>query len=368
MQGSSDERLRLQLGLSPGMRLHDDPAINAEPPPDLLRDRLTPAEVLFVRNNGTLPQAMDGWTLEVTGLVRQPLCLTVAELRARFTPARVTAVLECAGNGRSAFEPRGEGLPWGHGAVGCAEWSGVRLADVLEAAGPAREAVYIGSHSPDHALGRPGVAALSRGLPIAKAMAPETLLAFEMNGAPLAPSHGFPLRIVAPGFPGSAWQKWLTRIVVLDREHDGAKMTGLDYRLPRHAVAPGEPLDAAIFDVITDMPVKSLINTPAEGFRQAGLLQIAGKAWSGHTPLSHVDVSADGGRTWHAAQLDSADGPWAWRGFSATLEVPEGEVELMARATDCAGRGQPMTPAWNPRGYLNNAVHRVRGTVLPGPA
>lgn len=337
--------------------------VNIEPPLAALDTLLTPAETLFVRNNGTVPENLPGWTLSVTGLLARELALTPEALRARFPTVEIVSVLECAGNNRSAITPAVDGQPWGPGAVGCARWTGVRLADVLEAAGVSPQAVYVGFRSPDHVIGQPGVEALSRGLPIAKALSPETLIAFGMNGAPLTALHGAPLRIVAPGFPGSAWQKWLREIVVLDREHDGAKMTGLDYRMPRRPLRPGEDPAGTEFDVITDMPVKSLITAPLEGFTASGPVAVRGFAWSGHVPVAKVEVSADGGATWHHARLDAAASPWAWRRFTAELAVPPGPVTLMARATDMTGKTQPMDPPWNPRGYLNNAVQRVVGVV-----
>ncbi len=345
-----------------------DPALNQETPPHLLRASLTPTALFFVRNNGTLPDisrdAPTEWRLEVSGLVRRPLSLTLAELRARFPVVDITAVLECAGNGRSAFSPAVPGLAWGNGAVGCARWTGIRLADLMAHAGVADSAIYVAHESPDHVVGAPGQPALSRGLPLAKALAPETLLAFGMNGAPLDPLHGFPLRVVAPGYPGSAWQKWLTRLVVRDCEHDGAKMTGLDYRMPRCPVPPGEAPDPAQFEVITDMPVKSLITEPAADFQASGPVLISGFAWSGAIPVAHVDVSADGGMSWRRVALEQGNGPWAWHRFTTFALLPgPGEVELMARATDIAGNVQPLEPVWNPRGYLNNAVHRVRGRI-----
>lgn len=353
----------------PGLVSLADPALNQQTPPHLLGAPLTPTSLFFVRNNGTLPALSRGggqdWRLEVTGLVERPLSLSLTALRERFPVVDVTAVLECAGNGRTGFIPPVPGLAWGHGAVGCARWTGVRLAHVLAYAGVSEAAVYVAHESPDHVVGAPDQPALSRGLPIGKAMSPETLLAFGMNGAPLDPLHGFPLRIVAPGYPGSAWQKWLTRLVVRDREHDGAKMTGLDYRMPRHPVTPDDKPDPAAFDVITDMPVKSLITQPAAEFRASGPLIVSGFAWSGAVPVARVDVSMDGGATWLPASLEQGAGPWAWRRFTVFGLLPApGEVEVIARATDAEGRTQPMEPVWNPRGYLNNAVHRIRGRVV----
>jgi DMSO/TMAO reductase YedYZ molybdopterin-dependent catalytic subunit len=189
-----------------------------------------------------------------------------------------------------------------------------------------------------------------------------------VNGAPLATLHGAPLRIVAPGYPGSAWQKWLSRIWVRDREHDGEKMTGTNYRLPREPVGPGETIDPKRFDVITDMLVRSVITAPAEGFTApAGEpLEVRGFAWSGHTPVASVAVSADGGTTWTQAALEPASDRFAWRRFRAGVRPQQGgPVTLCARATDAAGVSQPLTSAeWNPRGYCNNGVHRIGGRIL----
>ena len=250
----------------PGLITHEDPSYNAEPPSHWLDEELTPVERLFVRNNGSLDGvdlSSASWRLVVDGEVERPLSLTPAELERDFPLASVTTVLECAGNGRSFYRHKTDGLPWGLGAVGCLRFEGVRLADLLARAGLKSSAVYAGHESPDRtAAGKP---ALSRGLPIAKALAPETLVAFRVNGVPLPALHGGPLRIVAPGYPGSAWQKWLSRIWVRDREHDGARMTGLDYRLPRRPLTPGETPDPADFAVITGMPPRALITSHAAG-------------------------------------------------------------------------------------------------------
>lgn len=335
-----------------------DAALNGETALAALDPDITPLAALFVRNNGTQPRIdsarAEDWRLRVEGEVDRPLDLTLRELRSRFPVSTLTAVIECAGNGRSFFEPPAEGLPWSLGAVGCVRWTGVRLGDVLRAAGVKASAVYSAHEGADRRIGQPERAALSRGLPIAKALAPETLIAFEANGEPLPALHGGPLRIVAPGFPGSAWQKWLTRIWVRDREHDGEKMTGSDYRV-----------DGA---VIEDMPVKSLITSPLEGFtlRAGETLRMRGHAWSGHIPLASVAVSADGGATWLQAELAPAESPFAWRRFTAEIGiVAAGPVALMARATDARGVSQPLGNArWNARGYCNNRVHRVEGLAV----
>ncbi|MGQ3355932.1 MAG: sulfite oxidase [Phreatobacter sp.] len=351
------------------LRWLDDDAVNGEPPADALDPMLTPAEAFFVRNNGDMPAAIDtgAWRLDVTGEVERPLSLSVAELRESFPVVSVTAVLECAGNGRAFLDPPVSGAQWRDGAVGCARWTGVRMRDLLERAGVKSSAVYTGHHSPDRSLTSPDRPALSRGVPIAKALAPETLVAFAMNDAPLPRLHGGPLRVVVPGYPGSAWQKWIDRLDVRDREHDGEKMTGTDYRLPVQPVRPGEAFDAASFAVITDMPVKSVITRPAAGFLASrdDALTVEGWAWSGATPVAGVRVSADGGVTWTPAALADAADTYAWRRFSAAVSLPSGPVVLIAQARDVAGNVQPLDDApWNPRGYCNNAVHRVGGRVI----
>lgn len=361
--------LPLLRRLKPGLHIHDEEALNAEPALSLLDEVITPVDAFFIRNNGELPDASvaGDWTLTIEGEVERPAVWSVAGLRERFDTVTVTAVLECAGNGRSQFAPATDGLRWRLGAVGCARWTGVRLADVLKAAGVKPSAVYTGHHSPDRQIGKPEKAALSRGLPVAKALAPETLVAFGMNGEDLPQLHGGPLRIVAPGYPGSAWQKWLNRISLCPQEHDGEKMRGTDYRLPIRPVSPGESIDPTNFAVITDMPVKSLISAPAEGFtaRQGKPFKVSGFAWSGAVPLAGVAISRDGGASWQEVPLQPGEGVFAWRRFEMEVTAERaGPLAVMARAWDAAGNTQPMEPLWNPRGYCNNQVQRVGGMVI----
>ena len=347
--------------------------LNAETPAHLLDDDITPLRLLFARNTGTMPRPSDAdvaaWTLAIDGCVQAPRRWTIHQLQQQFETVTRTAVLECAGNGRAFFpEPAGTVL-WRHGAAGCVAWTGVRLGDLLRACGLTPAAVYTGHHSPDMRLDGRGPA-LSRGLPIDKALAPETLIAWAINGAPIPPLHGGPLRVVAPGFPGSASQKWITRIEIRDREHDGERMLNLHYRLPRMPVRPqppGEHYDEALFEVIADVPMRAVITSPHDGFAApAGApLAVRGQAWSGHTPLATVELSVDGGRSWQAARLRPLPDTFAWRRFTAALAPPaSGPIEIIARASDAAGRAQPLESApWNPRGYCNNTVHRVGGRI-----
>ena len=357
----------------PALRIMPTAELNAETPAHLLDDDVTPADLLFARNAGTMPVPgtadIAAWTLAIDGCVRTPRRWTIAELQGQFETVTRTAVLECAGNGRAFFpEPAGVVL-WQHGAAGCVAWTGVRLADLLATCEPGPNAVYTGHHSPDMRFDGQGPA-ISRGLPIAKARAPETLVAWALNGEPIPPLHGGPLRVIAPGFPGSASQKWITRIEIRNREHDGERMLDLHYRLPRVPVtplAPGELYDETLFDVITDVPVRAVITAPHEGFvSPAGApLAVRGHAWSGHTPLAKVELSCDGGRSWRSAALGPLPDTFAWRRFTATLPPPPADaIEIIARASDAHGHTQPLGSApWNPRGYCNNTVHRVRGRI-----
>ena len=348
----------------------DTPELNGETPPHLLDDDITPLARLFVRNSGRFPVfsagELAGWSMTIDGCVRRPRVWTVAALKHQFEPVSQISVLECAGNGRAFFrEPAGTVL-WQYGAVGCVRWTGVRLADLLKQCEPWPNAVYTGHYSPDVDLDG-NRSAISRGLPIAKAFASETLVAYAINGEPIPPLHGGPLRLVAPGYPGSASQKWLTCIAIRDREHDGFRMLDFHYRMPRAPVRYGEPLDHANFDVITDMPVRSLITFPPENFRApAGEpLRVRGHAWSGHLALASVELSCDGGKSWSLASLGALPDRFAWRRFEITLpSPPSGALEIIARASNVAGRTQPLDSApWNPRGYCNNRVHRVAGTI-----
>ena len=368
MQRTDEQALVAQQ--KPDLVLFETPEVNAETPAHLLDSDITPLPRLFVRNTGHLPvitkDALAGWTLTIDGAVRAPRTWTLPQLQDGFEQVTETSVIECAGNGRAYFTEETSAPPWTQGAVGCVTWTGVRLADLLAACGLEPRAVYTAHHSPDCAIDGEGPA-ISRGLPIAKAMAPETLIATAINGVPLPFLHGAPLRVVAPGFPGSAWQKWLARIEIRDCVHDGARMTGLHYRMPRNPVRPGDRIDPSQFDPITDMPVRSMITFPRDGFALSRPHPVAvrGYAWSGHIPLATVDMSIDGGKTWHAANLAPQGDRFAWRKFEFTLPPSaHGPIEIAARATDLKGNRQPLDSApWNPRGYCNNAVHRISGKI-----
>ena len=352
-----------------GLTILNDRPINAETPAHLLDDPVTPASRLFVRNNGIPPVTDDidplDWTLDVEGeSCERPQSLTLRELQRRYKQHTLQLQIECGGNGRSEFYPPARGNQWTTGAIGCPEWTGVRLRDVLEDCGIADNAVYIAYEAADaHLSGDPTKMPISRGVPVVKAMENESLIVWAMNGEPLPALHGFPLRMLCAGWPASVNGKWLTRILIRDRVHDGPKMTGQSYRVPCSPVAPGSEVADEDMCIIESMPVKSLITFPKSGFEHAlkSKLQVRGHAWAGDNHVAKMYVSIDFGATWQAAKLKKPANRLAWQHWTADLRFPEaGYYEVWARAVDDDGNSQPVVlPGWNPRGYLNNACHRI---------
>jgi DMSO/TMAO reductase YedYZ molybdopterin-dependent catalytic subunit len=348
--------------------------LNAETPISFLDDEVTPNDRHYIRNNGLVPERavkrdLTGWKLAIDGEVSTPLSLDLSDLKARYPHQTLQLQLECAGNGRAGFRPKVSGLQWKMGSIGCAMYTGVRLKDVLASAGVKPSAVYVAYYGEDpHLSGDPKAVPISRGVPISKAMDEFTLLAWDMNGEPLPAQHGFPLRLVAPGWPASVSGKWLTRLWVRDRVHDGEKMGGHSYRVPRYPVEPGADVPDSDMVIIEAMPVKSIITRPATGLHHpaAEPLAIRGHAWCGDGPVSAMHLSIDFGATWIEAALRPPRNPFAWQHWSAEIRFPRpGHHEVWARATDHAGRQQPMVvPGWNPGGYVNNAMHRVAVRVI----
>ncbi len=359
-------------GKHPGLTVLNDRPVNAETPPHLLDDAVTPAELLFVRNNGIPPVAVDpdSWALYIDGeSVKKPLRYSLAELKANFRHYDYQLTIECGGNGRSEFNPPARGNQWTTGAVGCPRWTGVRLRDVLKASGIRDDAVYVGYYGADtHLSGDPNKVVISRGVPMAKAMEKESLIAWAINGEDMPLMNGHPLRLVFGGWPASTSGKWLTRISVRDRVHDGPKMGGYSYRVPCEPVAPGADVPEEDMCIIESMPVKSLITFPKSGLvhRDGKALAVRGHAWAGDRAISDVDISIDFGQTWQPAQVNKPANRLAWQQWSTPVEFPQkGYYEIWARATDTSGIAQPMVvPGWNPRGYLNNATHRIAVKVV----
>tara|TARA_R110000796_G_scaffold47977_5_gene115114 strand:- start:76058 stop:77278 length:1221 start_codon:yes stop_codon:yes gene_type:complete len=340
---------------------------NMEAVAHLLDDRITPNKYMFIRNNGLVPENIDAkeWTITFDGeSVKEKKTFTLDELKTKFPHHTYQLTLECGGNGRSEFDPPAKGNQWTIGAVGCATWTGVRLKDVLKDVGIKDDAVYIGYHAADQHLSRdPNKEPISRGVPISKAMMDETLLAFKMNGEDIPLVHGYPLRLVCGGWPASTSGKWVNRISVRNIVHDGEKMTGTSYKVPCNPVAPGQEVKDEDMCIIESMPVKSLITYPKSGamIPKGNKLNIRGHAWAGELEISKVSYSIDFGATWSECLLEKPANRLAWQHFKASIGFPKsGYYEVWARATDANGVSQPMLlPGWNPKGYLNNACHRI---------
>ena len=328
---------------------------------EALRYDLTPAGLHYLLIHFDVPFVSDpeAWTLDVAGLVNKPLQLTLAELKQR--PTQTLAVtLECAGNGRAEVMPRYPSQPWHHEAVGTAEWTGTPLRSVLEEAGLSPEAVDVVFYGSDHGFGSGKEHHYGRSLSPKQALADDILIAWDMNGAPLLPQHGFPLRLVVPGWYGMASVKWLDRIDVIDRPFDGHQQVGT-YVYRSCQDDPGTP--------VTTMRIKALMVPPGlpdvytrNRLVDRGDVKLFGRAWSGAgVGIETVEVAVNG--KWERAELEPAQGQYAWRGWSYKWAATPGEHELMCRATDVAGNTQPLEPPFDIAGFGNNAVQRMHVTV-----
>ncbi len=334
-------------------------------PLEALRYEVTPPGLHYVLVHFDIPAADAArWSLSVGGRVRTPLALDLAALRA--LPAvtqRVT--MECAGNGRARLTPRPVSQPWLVEAVGTADWTGVPLRLVLAEAGvrpDAVEAVFTGA---DHGIERGVEQDYRRSLPVAAATGqdPEVLIAYAMNGSPLPPQHGFPLRLVVPGWYGMAHVKWLREITLVDAPFTGFQQT-VAYRYRRSADDPDDPGEP-----VTRIAPRALMVPP--GFPDfmtrarvvhPGPVPLEGRAWSGHGAVARVEVSADGGRSWVRAEVAPPQPQphrWAWQSWSCVWQAAPGRHTLTVRATDTDGRTQPLEQPWNRGGFGNNMVQHV---------
>jgi DMSO/TMAO reductase YedYZ molybdopterin-dependent catalytic subunit len=332
-------------------------------PLEALRYDVTPPGLHYVLVHFDIPAVnATTWRLEVSGAVQRRLSLSLDDLRSRPAVTR-RVTLECAGNGRARLSPRPVSQPWLLEAVGTAEWTGTPLAPLLEEAGILPEAVDVTFTGADHGVEREVEQDYVRGLSLADATRPEVLLAYEMNGMPLPPQHGFPLRLVAPGWYGMAHVKWLTRIDVCDEPFEGYQ-NSVAYRFKQDADDDGEP--------VTRIRPRALMVPPGfpdfmsrARFAHPGRHVVQGRAWSGGAPVTSVEVSVDGGEKWHDADLDAAgDEPWAWRRWTYAWDATPGQYELVVRATDADGTAQPLDAEWNRQGMANNLIQRVPVTIL----
>lgn len=361
------------------MLVHQDEPFNAEPPPGVLAaDGLTSVDAFYSRNHGPVPELDPGsWRLSVTGASGACTTFSLAELKQRFEAVTITATLQCAGNRRAGLmavrEIPGED-PWRDGATSTARWTGARLADVLRAVDGTRPAAD-GSAAGHVAFSAPDVSELAHpaqpygsSIPLAKALSGEVLLAWEMNGAPLAAAHGAPVRVVVPGYVGARSVKWLQAITV-QNEPSGNYFQAVAYRL----LPPEADPDAAGPDdglSLGPIALSSAILSPAPGATiPAGPTALRGYAFAGDgRRVARVDVSADAGATWTQADLGADSGPWAWRLWRASVECRPGDRVLVARAWDDSAALQPADAAdlWNPKGYANNSWPRTEVHVT-GP-
>lgn len=324
-------------------------------PLEALRYPITPAGLHYLLIHYDIPAVdADVFALEIGGAVERPLTLSLGDLRAR---ERVTMPItfECAGNGRALLEPRPLSQPWLTEAVGTAEWGGTPLAPLLADAGPSPRAVEVLFTGLDRGVEGGEEQLYERALPLSEAE--RGLLAYEMNGGPLPPQHGFPLRLVVPGWYGMQNVKWLARITVLEEPFEGFQ-NAVGYRLYAADGVPGEP--------VTRMLPRSLSVPPGvpdfltrERRLSPGPVTLEGRAWSGHGEIVEVGVSTDGGESFAPAELDEPLGAAAWRGWRFAWDAAPGEHVISSRATDSAGNTQPLEPPWNLKGYANNAVERV---------
>jgi sulfite oxidase len=357
----------IPAGKHPDLTLLNDRPWNIETPPHLLDDQVTPKDKIFVRNNGIPPEEIDvdSWTLTIEGeSSSQTKTYTLEELKSKFDQYTYQLTLECGGNGRSEFNPPAKGNQWTTGAVYSSEWTGIRLRDVLNDVGINADAVYIGYYGKDtHLSGDVSKTVISRGMPMSKAMEDETIIAFQLNGEDIPLMHGYPLRLIAGGWPASVSGKWLHKIVVRNQVHDGPKMTGDAYRVPCETVPPGTKVADEDMCIIESMPVKSLITYPKTGamVKSGQTFEVRGHAWAGDLAVKGMEVSIDFGASWQECSLQRPINRLAWQHWKANISLKDsGYYEIWARAMDQTGKMQPMVvPGWNPKGYLNNACHRI---------
>ena len=326
-----------------------------------LRHDVTPAGLHYLLIHFDLPHVASAadWRLEIGGLVEQRLSLGLDELK-RGSERTLSVTLECAGNGRAAMSPRPRGQPWHHEAVGTAEWTGTPLRPLLERAGLAAHARDVVFYGRDRGFNGGVEHEYGRSLSPAEALGEDVLIAWAMNGAPLPPQHGFPLRLIVPGWYGMASVKWLDRIEVIGRAFDGYQQVGT-YVYRERAGEPGVP--------ITTMRAKSLMVPPGipdmysrQRLVERGSVELFGRAWSGAgVPIARVEVGVNG--RWEDAALDPEAGRYAWRGWRFRWQATPGEYELICRATDASGERQPLEPRFDRAGFGNNAAQRVPVTV-----
>jgi DMSO/TMAO reductase YedYZ molybdopterin-dependent catalytic subunit len=360
-------------GIDPSARLAEpDEAISMDElrlasrnhamPMEALRWDVTPAGLHYLLIHYDLPLVdAASWRLSLGGRLRRSASLSLADLAA-MPQHTVRVTLECAGNGRAQLTPRPVSQPWLDGAVGTADWTGVPLRDLLTEAGLEPTATTVLFTGCDHGVERGVEQDYARALSVAESMAADVLVATAMNGQPIPPQHGFPARLIVPGWYGMAHVKWLRDITVLDHGYEGFQ-NAVAYQFRQDPTDPGEP--------VTRIEPRALLVPP--GFPdfmsrtrvvRPGQVRLEGRAWSGWAPVDRVEVSMDDGATWADAELGADHGRWAWRGFALVWDATRGPHRLRVRAHDQSGRSQPEVPSWNRGGFANNADQPVDVVVL----
>ncbi|MCY3694636.1 MAG: sulfite oxidase [Chloroflexi bacterium] len=324
----------------------------AETDPAGQGDWTTPNERFFIRSHFGEPELAEDHQIAVGGAVERPGSVSITEL-AEMEKVEQTVTLECAGNSRSYLIPPGIGLQFQHGAVGNAVWAGIPLARLLEPAGIAPDAVEVLFRGADSGIEAGEHMYFERSLPLAQALDPHTIVATSMDGQPLTRAHGYPARLIVPGWYGMASVKWLTEIEVLTEPFGGHFQTDAYTFIDSGSRdGPNRP--------VTRMAVKSVITSPLQDERLSGTVTISGFAWSGHGAIAEVQVSTDDGATWEKANLADSGNPRAWRRWELPWQPSgSGHYVLCVRARDEAGNIQPNSAGWNYRGYVNNAVHAL---------
>ena len=332
-------------------------------PLEALRYPVTPAGLHYLLIHYDIP-AVDPATFQLTveGRVSRPLTFSLDDLRARPAVER-EVTMECAGNGRALLTgPRPLSQPWLAEAIGTAAWTGTPLAPILNEAGLDDDALEIVFTGLDRGVEGGEAQLYERSLPMEEALRDENLLAYGMNGGPLPPQHGFPLRLVVPGWYGMTHVKWLTRITVVAEPFTGYQQAQA-YRLRRNEDDPGEPVTRIVPRALMIPP--GIASFPErERMLDAGPTTLEGRAWSGWAPVEAVEVSVDGGATWAEAELDPPGQRWAWRGWRFDWNATPGDHVLCCRARDEAGNTQPDEADWNVGGYSNNGIQRVSVRVV----
>lgn len=359
------------MNKDPNMIIHTTDPVNGEPPVEALRENfITPQRLFYIRNHGDVPDIdPDAYKLIINGLVEKEITLDLDTIKNKYPKRTVMATLQCAGNRRTQlieYAPVPGEVPWAEGAIGNAVWSGASLRDILNDAGVLENGLFVEFFGAEDVIRHDKNVGFGASIPIDKAMSGDVLLAYEMNGKPLEPTHGFPVRSLVPGYIGARSVKWLTRVTLLDHPSENYFQNHAYQLFPSHESA--ETVDWHSGIQLSELAVNCVITSPGSGqiIRDKNFI-VKGYAMSGggHV-ISRVDVSTDNGETWKVATIVQGGQKWAWSFWECSISLPEGEHVIIARAFDSAANTQPeeVKHVWNFKGYMNNAWQRVPVVVI----